>query len=288
MKHTTPRLSQLFSEPPRLPTLPIGIHRFLALIADDDLNYSQLAIILIDYPVIAARLLSLANSAWAAPMTPITDIENACARLGLSVVKSISIALAVSSPFDPRRCPGFDLERFWSTSILVAEGADLLVSSMLRNQLPAEFQKTAQTAGLLHNLGLLWLADTMPNETGKALTDSAADPSCAVYQLLRQYTGTDYGEIGGWLLNGWDIPDVVVIAINHHFDHTYQGQSWEISLLVGSAAAMVAALHRAIDQSPENTNLEYFGIDRAAQQRVFEKLQKKLERTRELAQTFFV
>ena len=70
-------------EPGTKPSL-CRLNPFLILkaLSSDDLNFRQLSQIISKYPSIAARLIFLANSAWAAPRVPIEDLESACARLG--------------------------------------------------------------------------------------------------------------------------------------------------------------------------------------------------------------
>jgi HD-like signal output (HDOD) protein len=247
-----------------------------------------LADILSQYPVITARLLSLANSVWAAPVKPVTAIENACARLGLSVVKSISIAIAVSSTFNSSSCPNFDIAGFWTNSILVSEGAFLLASQLPTNK-QTEMAKTAQTAGILHGLGLLWLAENLPTETSQALQMVTEDAAFTVNAALIDCTGTDYCEVGAWIGKQWKLPDVLVVAMQQHLDENYRDQHWEIAMLVGSAVKMLADLQSQGDDSPPvNHVLDQLGVDSAQQASIIKKLANKYEKTQILARELFV
>jgi len=129
---------------------------------------------------------SMLSAAWSAPVSEITSLEMACARLGVNVVRSVSIALAIASPFDASRCPTFEGQRFWCTALLNADAAFWL-APLARAAAPVEPQ-TARTGGLLHNLGLLWLADQLPDATNQALSTVAADPELGEYirQLKRR------------------------------------------------------------------------------------------------------
>jgi HD-like signal output (HDOD) protein len=89
----------------------------------------------------------------------VTSLEATCSRLGLGVVRSTSIALAISAPFNPAKCPSFDLEYYWCSVLLTAEAASRLAAESSSKH---EFEPaTARAAGLLHNLGLLWLVDRL-------------------------------------------------------------------------------------------------------------------------------
>ncbi len=283
MEKKPPVFKHKISRQPTLPTLPIGIQHLLATLADENLTYPKLAKEIKNHPNIVARIVALANSAWAAPVVPITDLETACARLGMSIVRSTSLALAIASPFNPARCPGFDIELFWSTGILVSEGAAILATKIKPGILPEEAVGTAQTAGILHHIGLLWFADQMPEETTKALKMKTSTPSISLSQALRQLTYADYTSVGAWIAREWGLPELLATTIEQHLNPDYKLKFWEITLLVSSAARMTAALHRGNEEKPENYRLESLGVSLSAQDVVFEQMAKKLDGCREMA-----
>jgi len=288
METKRPDFKHKFSRQPKLPTLPIGIEHLLKVLADDNLTYPQLAEVIINHPNIVARLVALANSAWAASVVPITNLETACARLGLAVVRSTSIALAIASPFNPARCPGFSVERFWTTGILVSEGARMLAEKVKVGILPEDNKGAAQTSGILHHFGLLWFADQMPEETSKALKSVTNNPEISISQTLRNLTYVDYTVVGGWIAREWGLPELLVTAIEHHLNIEYKQQSWEIVLLVGSAVRIAAALHRGDDGVPDNYHLESLGISQVMQETVYQQLSKKHEGCQEMAKALFL
>ncbi|EGW55045.1 putative signal transduction protein [endosymbiont of Tevnia jerichonana (vent Tica)] len=252
---------------------------------DDEIGFHELAHEIERFPTITARLISLANSAWASPRSPVTNLNQACVQLGLQVVRSLSIALAISSPFNPSRCPAFHAERFWCTCMLVGEGAGRL-SEQAGARLECDPQ-TARTAGLLHSLGLLWLADNIPEETAQALSLDEADPTSCVRQALRQTVGDDYCSVGGCLGQAWALPDVLTNAMRYHCDKSYHGTSWQTAALVGSAANMVSRLYRGEDFQAEDPRLKKLEFAESELESVFQKLADQFERTQELAKALF-
>ena len=221
----------------RIANLKMNVHRLMSALADDGMGPKQLADVLQHYPVINARLIGLANSPWVRPATPITNIETACIWLGSSQVKAVSIAIAVSSSFNTARCPSFNPIRFWTTSMLVAEGAVLLASKLPdKANYPQDMEQILKTGGILHNLGLLWLADILALETEQALKLTAADPSFTVNQTLMEGIGIDFCTIGAWVGEQWNIPDELTAIIAHHRDDGYQENRSVYELLIGSAA----------------------------------------------------
>ena len=280
---------QRAKEKTNLPSLSKNINGLLKTIANADINTRQLADTVKQFPEISTRLIFLANSAWSAPSKPINSVKDACSLLGHSIVKSISFGVSIASSFDTRKCPSFKADLFWFTSMMVGQGARLLASKLSDN-IPIEdnnFEETVQTAGILHNIGLLWLADNLPKETDEALKKIATNPSVSMNEALLQYTGTDYCEVGGWLSTQLGFPSVLIIGIKNHLDSHYQESFWEAALLVGSAKTMVTKLHNQNGEIPENTRLEELGLDSSAQQVVFQQLSKESKKTRELAKLLF-
>lgn len=287
MDTVNPIFLQKFQQTKSLSDLPNGVRHLLNALFDEEIDFFKLTSIITEHPSISARLISLANSVWSAPAMPITTIENACNRLGIAVVRNVSIALSISSPFNPSRCPSFDIERFWTTCILVSEGAGLLLSVLPKNQFSSEIQKTTQTAGIIHNIGLLWLAENMAQETEQALQAVMNDSSLSLNQALNEFSGTDYCEVGFILAQYWDIPEILLTAIRYHQKSNYEDQFWEVSHVVGSAAIMVKTILAGEEDFSQIDFLEKYNIERSNQEDVFNKLVAKLDRTRELAKTLF-
>lgn len=268
-----------------LPVLPSGVPQLLRALTNEDLGFKELAGVISQFPSVAARLIFLANSSWAAPVTAITTIELACAKLGLGVVRSVSLALSVAAPFDPGRCPGFSAEEFWSSALLVADGADLLAQQASSIQ-DLELQST-HTAGLLHNLGLLWLADNVPEEASQGFSLAEADESTSVSSALKSTCGADYSEVGGILATAWHFPNVLTTGLKCHREFSYAGQHWQVAALVGCASSMLTALKGGVEKFPDDLRLQRLGITTSEREATYEKMSTRLESIHELVKTLF-
>lgn len=269
-----------------IPNLPKQAHRLLLAFSNDAIEYRDLVKIIEDHPTIAARLIALANSAWASPATPVNSLERACVHLGLTIVRSVSIGLTLISPFNSSACPAFDIRRFWISSKLVADGAVLLASA-LPAQPQSSFMQTLHTGGLLHNIGLICLADLMPRETHLALLSVNSTPELPVKAALYQTIQTDFCEVGGLLAEAWGLPDDLAAVIRFHCDADYPADHWMLIALVGDAAVMVSALFRNQPEFPALSSAEKLGISQADQQQVFNQLQPLFLEANELARDLF-
>ncbi len=279
-------LRQRIIDTKRIPSLPTHIQHLIQSLTKDDLSFRELAKIIEAHPPIALRLIALANSAWAAPINPVTSVEKASLNLGLTIVRSVSIGLAVIAPFNISFCPAFDLHRFWVSSQLVASGAVLLAAGM-PTQADDSFLQTIHTGGLLHNLGLLCLADLLPKETQHALCAVNKAPELTLNQTLSQTIDTDFCEVGALFAETWGLPQNLVDVIKYHRDDQYHGQYWQHAALVGNAALMVSALFKNQESLPLHTTLEKLAISQTYQQKIFDKLQAQFQETSELAKALF-
>ncbi len=188
-------------KPGTLPVLPGSRTSLLFKLMDTSLGVNEVTREISHTSTIVARLIALANSAWSTSAAPVTTLDTAATRLGLKVVRSVSIAMLVGSSFDPAGCPEFDSRRFWLSSVIAADTAAILAPAFNVNA------PTASIVGLLHNLGLLWLAHAMPEECSTALSRHAAEPESSLDGLLRESCGQGYRQAGHTLLTHWNMPE---------------------------------------------------------------------------------
>ena len=269
----------------QLPVLPSGAANLLRSLTDENIGFAELAQVLERFPSIAARLISLANSSWSSPVSPILSLDSACARLGFGVVRSVSIALAVAAPFNPNKCPGFDAENFWCNALLAADAA-----SWLAAELPSDSGVEvmgSRAAGLLHNLGLLWLVDQFPDESNEVFALVQDNPESSLNHYFIQQIGLDYCEAGGMLGTAWQLPEQIVVAMLCHKKADYDGDHWSWSHLVGLADQMVSATCREQDWQPDEIYLSRLNLQEDQATEVHERLTTQFVKTRELAKSLF-
>lgn len=190
------------------PVLPPDISSLLKTLNNDDIGYTQLASELEKFPSIVIKIVATANSAWASPVNPITTLRDSCARIGVQAVRSISIALSIAEVFDPARCPPFDSKVFWISALLTAESAYICAKKN-----PEICADSARLAGLLHNIGLLWLATQKPEETARVIVLKQKLEIDSISEGMKQQIGINLYTAGSYLASYIDLPDAIVEAI---------------------------------------------------------------------------
>ena len=265
----------------QLPTLPAGAPWLLKSLTNEAIDFVELASIVEKFPGIAGKLISLVNSAWSAPVAEVTSLEATCSRLGLGVVRSTSIALAVAAPFNSSKCPAFDLEYYWCSVLLAADAASRLVSISASKHgfEPA----TARAAGLLHNLGLLWLADRLPAEVDRALAMAGTGEAESLQQALNRVLGFDQTQASGYLGASWGLPEPLVSAMRFYPQEGYQGEHDALVNVVGLADRLVSAVVKDEPCCGQEVRLSTLGITEANLHDVYEQIKSQLPRTREIA-----
>jgi HD-like signal output (HDOD) protein len=250
--------------------------------SDPEADPESIATAISRFPAIAVRLVALANSAWTSPVAPIKSIEQTCTHLGLNLVRSLSLSIAVAAPFSPARCLRFDSELFWCNTLLLADcAANLSDYSAISG---ADDRETARAAALFSNLSLLWMADALPAETALAL-DENADTEVFPDQPLRRACGMDTGYVGGLLGRAWGLPDDLVAGMEHHGKPHYAGSGWAFAALVRVAADIVRSVNDDEFRADCVDDLERLRIEPLKRDKLIEKMSIKLDDTIQLTRS---
>jgi HD-like signal output (HDOD) protein len=115
-------------------------------------------------------------------------------------------------------------------------------------------------AALLHDIGRLFLASSMPDEFCSVLA-RCSERGCKPFEAEEELLGTSHAEIGAYLLALWGLPNLAVEAIAHHHRPTRIPHSG----FDCAAAVYVADLlaHEMDDHPEDSSGLEIEDSDRA-------------------------
>lgn len=266
-----------------LPPLPLIAERILEVLEDDSLSVETFVGIIEQDPGLSARLLGLANSAFFGLPGRIDTLEAAIIRvLGFDIVKSLALSMAVSSVFDARRCPQFDLERYWAVAMTTAMAACELCKSL---PYAGSFsEKHLYLCGLLHNVGLLALVHCCPDEIGQALEIYAGSPEDGLSAAEQRTFGCDHHHAGGWLGRKWHLPSAIVNVIEHHAAVDYRGDNAREVRLIGCAARLANRwLYGASTDEQVAADAAALGIAEAALAAHRARLEKRVDEIRQTA-----
>ena len=195
-----------------LPAFPLVIKQIIATIDDPEASTEMLAGHIKHDPVIAARVLSMANAAATGTrrQTSTHDIFTAASLIGMNRVRETALLAGLSDFVGSLAAPGVTAT-FWQHSIAVGVCSEELA---LHTAVPAS-ASAALIAGLLHDVGQLWLDRFERDSFSEALPHALAH-GIGIEQAERERFGVDHSVIGAWLAEHWTLPANIVAAIRCH------------------------------------------------------------------------
>lgn len=147
-------LNDVIAELPVLPHIP---QRILGLIHDPLASMSDLADVINEDAAIAMKVLRVSNSALYMGTQEITDLQVACARLGMRNIANIVHAVANGNLYRTADSAMREImAQLWTHALATAHCADKIAA-----QAPRVDQRTTFIAGLVHDVGKLVLFDTI-------------------------------------------------------------------------------------------------------------------------------
>ncbi|MEM7432306.1 MAG: HDOD domain-containing protein [Pseudomonadota bacterium] len=246
---TAIRLAQTIAS---LPPLPATAQEILTCFGDEFIDADKVTAIIEDDPGICGRLLGLANSAYFGLAEPTTAVSEAISRvLGVDTVRSLVLAMAIQQSFSFRSCPSFDVERFWTQSLLTAEISKRIA---LSNDLDDEKDRDlAYSCGLCHNLGLLALAHSESEGLNRALQlcRGVHEPDALSVALHNEFD-VDHRIVTAELAKAWSLPDSMAAAYElRAFPELRSGNNLGLVLAVAVAIVNFAQYETGEDRVRE-------------------------------------
>ena len=178
------------------------------------------------------------------------------------------------------------MERFWCCSLLTAEAASLIAKAATAGN--GVVMAEARTAGLMRNLGLLWMADRLPEQTAAALRIAESTAGLSVNTALRDACGAGHRTAAEYLGKSWNLPARVVAAMSTRGSTGTAGGNAGLAGIVGLADRMVSDLYRSPDEPFDALASRRFGVDLDTARTVHPLLVKQLPGMRELAKSLFL
>ncbi len=192
-----------------MPAFPKVVTDILATLDDDGANLGSLVNHVERDPVITARILSIANSAAMAGHagSSVNDVRKAVSLIGLAKIREITLAVSLAEFAHGCRMASY----FWEHSVAVG------ICAMELGRFTHHSSEYALVAGLLHDIGQLWMAHFYPLEF-QMVRSAISNGSEGINEIERRYFGVDHCHIGRQLAIHWGLPQAVVDAIYFHHE----------------------------------------------------------------------
>ncbi len=193
-----------------IPTLATTVVEILSLHRDGPEAVERLMELARLDPSLAIRVLAIANSPSAAPVSPVLDVETAALRLGSRIAKEVVGSCSVLRVFVPTtRSHGL----LWAHAVQTAVLARDLGAALNRSIAPGFLY----TAGLLHDLGRLFMLAADPK--GLLAVDRMGwESPDELVAAEAQIFGIGHAELGAVASARCDLPEQLVLVIENHHD----------------------------------------------------------------------
>ena len=196
--------ASLLSRIHSIPTMPKVVQALISTFDATEVDVPRIARLVNTDPVIAAKVLRLANSSYYHRARAVSTINDAVVFLGLDALRMLVIGAGFAGSMPVPLSLGRNL--YWRYCLHTAVAAKFFASHC------SEDTETAFTAGLLHAIGEPLMVTTMESEL------QPVDAEARFYdheraRCERAAVGFAFSDLGGDLAESWCFPAAVVAAI---------------------------------------------------------------------------
>lgn len=250
----SPELRKIVGAVGELPSLSATYTDLTNALKDPKTSIRQVADIIERDIAMSAKVLQLANSAFFGLARRVTSLQSAVSYLGMEIIKNLALTYEIFRVFVPdSRVPQ-------SVCDLIQQHA--IRTAAIAGVLPVEWgtRDVTVVAALLHDIGSLVLASSMPDKFSSILS-RANERGCKQFEAEEELLGISHAEIGAYLLGLWGIPNLAVEAVAHHHHPTRIPHS---ALDCTVAVYIADLLADELEEHPEgSTGVEIAESDRA-------------------------
>jgi HD-like signal output (HDOD) protein len=211
-----------------LPSFPDVSARVQRALGEKDVPLERVVRIVGGEPILASRVMTLANSAAMNPAgSPIGELRSAVTRLGFDNLRSMAIAFAMAQL---RRAAEFrDIEKpltgLWQRSVHMA--AMCFVVARRAGRINSD---TALLAGLVHGVGKIYILTRASRHPGLFADEQS-------YQaLVRDW----HGNVARALLESWHFPEEIVVAVQTYADAGRENRAASLADVLALADVLVS------------------------------------------------
>lgn len=208
-------------------------------------------------PAMSAKVLQVVNSAFFGLPQPLASISQAVTYLGVDTIKGLALlsqvfAKADSAPMPPE----FSCSALQQHSLRAAVLCRAIMTEDARRD-------EAFAAGLLHDLGMLVLATSMP-ERFHAAWHAAHVSGVPFFTVENNYLGVSHAAVSAYLLGSWGLPTGIVeaVALHHDTEHVSGVHGELVSALRTAQTVAERTARQPLDHSTVVALLDSLGVHR--------------------------
>ena len=220
-----------------LPTLPDVVAKVNRLVNSEHASASDINAVIRRDLALSGKVLRLVNSSFYGFPRRINSITRAVVILGFRTVRNLTLSAFVFSTFR-KGMQGFDARAFWTHSIGVA-----VTSAAAAEELgfSTRGREDAFIAGLLHGVGRVVLCEYAPEQMHEVLHRRDVE-DMSLLEAEQATLGYTHADLGGAVLENWNLPEAIVQVVRHYPDPTKAGQDLRPCALVHASEILTRAM----------------------------------------------
>ena len=194
-----------------LPPFSPLLNKLLATLADEDVSFAEVAELIEKDTVLAGNVLRMVNSALYGRRGTISSVRHAVSLMGVMKLRNSAMTLSVSQMWSVAKTPkGWSAVQFNLHAVATA-----VMSDLLAQKVPAQYAEGAFIAGLLHDIGLLLIAISLPKEY-ESIRGLFLEGDKSLPEAEREVLGLDHAELSAAALAEWNLPEPIQKAVRYH------------------------------------------------------------------------
>lgn len=187
-----------------LPAFPEVVARVKNALSKEDVTPVKIAQLVVSEAGLAARLMTMANSAIMNPSgAAITELKSAIVRIGYNNVRTTAVAYAITKlkQADELQVIRKELELLWREATSTAA-----LAWAVAKRVPGLNADEAMLAGLVHNIGKVYILSRSQRMSGNAFStgDTVA--------IVRDW----HANVGRAIVENWGFAPHIVAAVGEH------------------------------------------------------------------------
>jgi len=256
-------VKRVVSSMSQLPSMPMIYQQLLRELENPNTAMKRIGEVISQDLGLTTKVLKLVNSAYFGMTKKIANPVQAVKLLGINTVKALTLSVEVFSQFSDFDVEQFSIDMLWRQSTLI--GALSRRIAQLENAEESVVDH-AMIGGLLHDVGILVLGSRLQPKF-KEIIQEAVQGNRNLIDVEQEKLNTHHGEIGGYLMNLWSLPDGIVKSITYHHKPIVSGTPQftaltAVHVALGLVTKLDSSLYPVLRTELDTDYLDKIGLTR--------------------------
>lgn len=209
----TPELIQRLKNCKTLPAIPALPLQVLQMCRSEDADIKKMGDVISKDPTFVAKVLNVANSSfYGGSRHTVTTVTQAITLLGMNSIATLAFCFSLYRDLRRHGAKGFDHNQYWRRSLLASVSGRVIGTWAKVIDCEEIF-----LAALLQDIGVLILSETHMDVYGTIMKQADRNHT-RLQELEREKIGADHSEVGAWLAETWQLPELLQAAIRGSHD----------------------------------------------------------------------